>query len=173
MGRRSCGEYREAVLQILSGGSAASWLLRRPLNPREKNPSLMSRTSLLRGLYSSALISRGAPDAPCLSRRRTHGVDYGAVEHPEEHGRAHHGSASPRAPARPSAIRLSFRRPGSSALSLPPGTPNQDSRRERPRTSSSSRISATTASRSSREAAAPLSTTTVPTIHRNRMPVSS
>src|SRR5918993_891238 len=29
-------------------GSAASWLLRRPLNPREKNPSLMSRTSLLR-----------------------------------------------------------------------------------------------------------------------------
>src|SRR5215204_3069167 len=37
------------------GGRAVSWLLRRPLKPREKNPSPMSYTSLLSRLYSSAL----------------------------------------------------------------------------------------------------------------------
>src|SRR5829696_8096136 len=42
------------------GGSSVSCLLRRPLNPREKNPSPMVYTSLLRGLYSSASGSRGA-----------------------------------------------------------------------------------------------------------------
>src|SRR5829696_5930360 len=42
------------------GGSAVSWLLRRPKKPREKNPSPMLYTSLVFRLYSSALISRGA-----------------------------------------------------------------------------------------------------------------
>src|SRR5215210_8517006 len=42
------------------GGNCVSWLLRRPLKPREKNPSLMFYTSLLLRLYCSASTGRGA-----------------------------------------------------------------------------------------------------------------
>src|SRR5918995_111504 len=42
------------------GGSAVSWVLRRPLKPREKNPSLIFYASSVFRLYSNALISRGA-----------------------------------------------------------------------------------------------------------------
>src|SRR5215207_5893714 len=42
------------------GGSAVSWLLRRPLKPREKNPSLIFYASSVFRLYSSVFISRGA-----------------------------------------------------------------------------------------------------------------
>src|SRR3954464_4189660 len=46
------------------GGSVVSCLLRRPLNPREKNPSPIFYTSLLSGLYSSASGSTGVHFPP-------------------------------------------------------------------------------------------------------------